>query len=62
MTYQDYFRNSDFEDIWIILSGFYMEHEALKSRYCSLVEALKSLPADSAHSTTPIEMCLGYDN
>lgn len=62
MTYQDYFRNSDFEDIWIILSGFYMEHEALKSRYCSLVEALKSLPADSAHSTAPIEMCLGYDN
>lgn len=62
MTYQDYFRNSDFEDIWTILSGFYLEHEELKSKYRSLVEAIKSLPADSAHSTTPIEMCLGSDN
>lgn len=38
MTYQDYFRNSDFEDIWTILSGFYMEHEDLKPLYSSLVE------------------------
>ena len=62
MTYQDYFRNSNFEDIWTILSGFYLEHEALKPKYCSLVEAIKSLPIDSAHSTTPIEMCLDSDN
>lgn len=62
MTYQDYFRNSDFEDIWTILSGFYLEHEGLKPAYRSLVEAIKSLPADSEHSTTAIEMCLGSDN
>lgn len=62
MTYQDYFRNSDFEDIWTILSGFYSEHEALELEYRSLVEAIKSLPVDSANSTTPIEMCLDSDN
>lgn len=33
MTYRDYFRNSDFEEIWTILSRFYMEHEALKPKY-----------------------------
>lgn len=33
MTYQGYFRNSDFEDIWTILSGFYMEHEDMKPLY-----------------------------
>lgn len=62
MTYQDYFHNSDFENIWTILGGFYMEHEALKPKYRSLVEAIKSLPIDSEHSTTPIEMCLDSDN
>lgn len=62
MTYQDYFRNSDFEDIWTILSGFYLEHEGLKPAYRSLVEAIKSLPADSEYSTTTIELCLGSDN
>lgn len=62
MTYQDYFRNSDFEDIWTILSSFYSEHEALELEYRSLVEAIKSLPVDSANSTTPIEMCLDSDN
>ena len=62
MTYQDYFRNSDFEDIWTILSGFYQENEALEPEYRSLVEAITSLPADSEHSTTAIEMCLDSDN
>lgn len=62
MIYQDYFRNSNFEDIWTILSGFYMEHEALKPQYCSQVEAIKSLPVDSTHSVAPIEMCLDLGN
>lgn len=35
MTYQDYFCNSDFEDIWTILSGIYMEHENMKFRSLS---------------------------
>lgn len=44
MIYQDYFRNSDFEDIWVILNGFYLEHEDIKPMYASLVNEIKALP------------------
>lgn len=62
MTYQDYFRNSDFEDIWTILSGFYFEHEDLKPLYSSLVETLKSLPVIPEYSEPAIQMCLDSEN
>ena len=62
MTYQDYFRNSDFEDIWTILSGFYMEHEDLKPLYSSLVETIKSLPVMPEYSEPIIQMCLDSEN
>lgn len=62
MTYQDYFRNSDFEDIWTILSGFYMEHENLKPSYSSLVEAIKSLSVMPEYSEPTIQMCLDSEN
>ncbi len=62
MTYQDYFRNSDFEDIWTILSGFYMEHEDLKPLYSSLVETIKSLPVMPEYSEPAIQMCLDLEN
>lgn len=62
MTYQDYFRNSDFEDIWTILSGFYMEHEDLKPLYSSLVETIKSLPIMPEYSEPTIQMCLDSEN
>lgn len=62
MTYQDYFRNSDFEDIWTVLNGFYMEHENLKPLYSSLVETIKSLPTLPKHSKTTIKMCLDSEN
>lgn len=55
MTYQDYFRNSDFEDIWTILSGFYMEHEDMKPLYSSLVETIKSLPVMPEYSEPTIQ-------
>lgn len=62
MTYQDYFRNSDFEDIWTILSGFYMEHEDLKPLYSSLVEIIKSLPVMPEYTGPKIQMCLDSEN
>ena len=62
MTYQDYFRNSDFEDIWTILSGFYMEHEDLKPLYSSLVETIKSLLVMPEYSEPTIQMCLDSEN
>ena len=62
MIYQDYFRNSDFEDIWTILNGFYLEHEDLKPMYASLVEAIKTLPIEKKYSDSIIQMCLDHDN
>lgn len=62
MKYQDYFRNSDFEDIWTVLSGFYLENENLKSQYSSLVEEIKTLPVDTQYSAQTIQMRLDSDN
>lgn len=62
MIYQDYFRNSDFEDIWTILNGFYLEHEDLKTMYASLVEVIKTLPIEEKYSDSTIQMCLDLDN
>lgn len=62
MIYQDYFLTSDFEDIWTILSGFYMEHEDLKPLYSSLVETIKSLPVMPEYSEPTIQMCLDSEN
>lgn len=62
MIYQDYFRNSDFEDIWVILNGFYLEHEEMKPLYSSLVETIKSLPIKPEYSTPVIQMRLDSDN
>ena len=62
MIYQDYFRNSDFEDIWVILNGLYLEHEGMKPLYSSLVETIKSLPIKPEYSTPTIQMRLDSDN
>ena len=62
MIYQDYFRNSDFEDIWIILNGFYLEHEDLKPMYASLVEAIKTLPIEEKYSDSTIQIRLDSYN
>lgn len=62
MTYQDYFRNSNFEDIWVILNGFYLENEGMKPLYSSLVETIKSLSIKPEYSTLTIQMRLDSDN
>lgn len=62
MIYQDYFRNSDFEDIWVILNGFYLEHEDIKPMYASLVDEIKALPIEEKYSDSTIQMCLDLDN
>lgn len=62
MIYQDYFRNSDFEDIWVILNGFYLEHEDIKPMYASLVNEIKALPIEEKYSDSTIQMCLDSYN
>lgn len=49
MIYLDYFPNSDFEDPWTILSGFYMTPEDMKPSYSTLVDTINSLPVISKY-------------
>lgn len=62
MTYQDYFHQSNFEDIWTALSGFYGEDDGLKPEYQALVEQIKALPIEPKHSRSPIKMELDPNN
>lgn len=62
MTYQDYFKQTNFEDIWAILSGFYGEHDALKLEYEALVTEIKKLPILPEHSSSTIKMQLDPNN
>ena len=58
MTYQDYFKQADFEDIWAVLSGFYLEDERLKPKYEKLVEEINTMPVIESQSTEKIKMVL----
>lgn len=62
MTYQEYFRQSDFEDIWTTLSGFYGEDEGLKPKYESLVAQIKELQVLPEYSTSTIKMQFDTNN
>lgn len=62
MTYQEYFLNSNFNDIWAVLFQFYQEDARLKPLYASLVDTIKQLPIDDYQATFPIKMRLdSYD-
>ena len=56
MTYQDYFKHADFEDIWAVLSGFYLEDERLKPIYEKLVEEINTMPVIESQSNEKIKM------
>ena len=61
MTYQDYFRNSTFEDIWAVLKEVYLEPDELKVAYHTLYEALKTMPIMPEYSSETIKMTLDSD-
>ncbi len=61
MTYQDYFRNSKFEDIWSILKEAYLEPDELKVSYRALYETIKTMPTLLEYSGETIKMGLDYD-
>lgn len=62
MTYQEYFHNSDFEDIWTVLSGFYGEDDGLKPNYDALVKQIRALPILPEYSSEIIKMQLDSNN
>lgn len=61
MTYQDYFRNSKFEDIWTILKEVYLEPDELKASYNALYETIKTMPILPEYSEETIKMVLDSD-
>lgn len=62
MTYQDYFKQADFEEIWSNLSSIYKEPEEAKPLYGKLLMEIVSLPVDEEHSGETIEMWVDTNN
>lgn len=56
MTYQEYFKQTNFEEIWAILSGFYAEPEEARPLYENLVNEIIALPIEQAHCDKTIKM------
>ena len=61
MTYQDYFRNATFEDVWKVLKEKYLEPDELKVSYNALFETIKTMPIMSEYSKETIKMTLDSD-
>jgi len=56
MTYQEYFRQTNFDEIWLVLNGFYNEPEETRPLYENLVKEIIDLPIDEAHCDETIKM------
>ena len=62
MTYQEYFKQTNFEEIWALLSGFYAEPEEARPLYENLVNEIVALPIEQAHCDKTIKMSLDFQN
>jgi len=62
MTYQEYFKQSDFKDIWSVLSGYYKESEETRPLYQNLVKEIIGLPIDKAYCEETIKLKLDCHN
>ena len=62
MTYQEYFKQTNFEEIWVLLSGFYAEPEEARPLYENLVNEIVALPIEQAHCDKTIKMSLDFQN
>lgn len=56
MTYQEYFKQADFEDIWYVLYFYYQEDSRLKPYYKALIDSIKELKADAKFSKERITL------
>ena len=62
MTYQEYFKQTNFEEIWVLLSRFYAEPEEARPLYENLVNEIVALPIEQAHCDKTIKMSLDFQN
>ena len=54
MTYQEVFKQADFEDIWEYLQTIFGEDEKLKPLYKDLIDIIKQLPIQKKYCNEPI--------
>ena len=59
MTYQDYFRQADFNEVWKILRDTYQEPEETQPLYEAVFHAVRRMKEDSSHSNKKICVHLG---
>lgn len=56
MTYQEYYRQAEFNGVWKILHDVYCETEDTKPLYEAVFEAVREMEEDKLHSTQKIEV------
>ena len=61
MIYKDYFRNSQFEDVWHTLQTYYNEPEGVRNLYKTLFYTIRNLPVDEAHSSTALTVISDFE-
>lgn len=61
MTYQNYFRQADFNEVWIILRHAYGESEDTRPLYQAVWEAVREMKEDSSHSDEKIYVYLSFN-
>lgn len=54
MTYQEYFNQADFEDIWYVLYFYYLEDIRIKPYYKAIVDVIKNLKIKAKYSKETI--------
>ena len=56
MTYQEYFKQANFEDIWFVLFYYYKEDELIKPYYKNLIKAIKKIKVKPKYSSEIIKV------
>lgn len=62
MIYKDYFTNSDFEAVWVILKGYYNEPESLRKLYKTLFYTIRNMKVDETHSNVSLKIKFDFEN
>lgn len=61
MTFQEYFRNAEFEEVWVVLNGFYLEDVATRPLYERVFGEIRGMSADADHSEANIKIIVDSD-
>lgn len=59
MKYQEYFKQSDFAEVWKTLYGIYQEPDETRPLYQTVYQAVREIEEDSSHSNKKIYVRLG---